>query len=141
MTELAIPAGVSHLKSPARSAASDNAPVAETVSEVLARVRVEGDAAVRDYAKRFDKSDLDAFEVSMADREAAVEALDPQTREDTEFAIENVRAFAKAQFATIGALDDFQPRPAFIWATASSRWNASAAMCRAGAIRCCPRRS
>ncbi|MFD1797367.1 histidinol dehydrogenase [Paracoccus aurantiacus] len=111
MTEPDILPGVSHLKSPARSAASDNAPVAETVAEVLARVREEGDAAVRDYSQRFDKADLTRFEVSMDEREAAVAALDPQTREDTEFAIANVRAFAEAQFATIGVLDDFQPRP------------------------------
>ena len=103
--------GVSHLKAPARSAASDNAPVAETVTQVLARVRAEGDAAVREYSQRFDKADLDRFEVSTEEREAAVAALDPQTREDTEFAIANVRAFAEAQFATIGTLDDFQPRP------------------------------
>ena len=103
--------GVSHLKAPARSAASDNAPVAETVTQVLARVRAEGDAAVREYSQRFDKADLDRFEVSTEEREAAVAALDPQTRADTEFAIANVRAFAEAQFATIGTLDDFQPRP------------------------------
>lgn len=103
--------GVSHLKAPARSAASDNAPVAETVTQVLARVRAEGDAAVREYSQRFDKANLDRFEVSTEEREAAVAALDPQTRADTEFAIANVRAFAEAQFATIGTLDDFQPRP------------------------------
>lgn len=111
MNEATNISGVTWLKAPARSAASDNAPVAETVAEVLARVRREGDAAVRDYSRQFDKADPDQFEVTMAEREAAVAALDPQTRADTEFAIENVRAFAQAQFATIGALDDVQPRP------------------------------
>lgn len=111
MTQATGIPGISHLKSPGRSAASDNAPVAETVAQVLARVRDEGDAAVRDFSQRFDKAELDRFEVTMAEREAAVAALDPQTREDTEFAIANVRAFAEAQFATIGVLEDFQPRP------------------------------
>ena len=111
MNDLTGISGITYLKAPARSAASDNAPVADTVAEVLARVRSEGDAAVRDYSKRFDKADLDRFEVTMEEREAAVAALDPQTRADTEFAIQNVRTFAEAQFATIGALEDVQPRP------------------------------
>lgn len=111
MSDPALPVGVTHLKAPARSAESDNAPVAQTVSEVLARVQREGDAAVRDYSQRFDKTDLDRFEVTPQERDAAVQALDPQTRADTEFAIANVRAFAQAQFATLGGLDDFQPRP------------------------------
>ncbi len=46
-----------------------------------------------------------AFELFSGDRQAAVHALDPQTREDTEFAIENVRRFAKAQLATILPLE------------------------------------
>lgn len=99
------------IKAPTRSAESDNAPVAEIVTEVLARVQSEGDAAVRDYSQRFDKADLTQFEVTPEEREAALAALDPQTRADTEFAIANVRAFAQAQFATIGGLDDFQPQP------------------------------
>ncbi|AUH34246.1 histidinol dehydrogenase [Paracoccus tegillarcae] len=111
MSDTALPQGVSHLKAPARSAASDNAPVAETVADVLDRVKREGDTAVRDFAQRFDKVDLADLEVTPEERDAAVAALDPQTRADTEFAIENVRAFAQAQFATIGGLDDFQPRP------------------------------
>lgn len=116
MSDPALPVGVTHLKAPARSAESDNAPVAQTVSEVLARVQREGDAAVRDYSQRFDKTDLDRFEVTPQERDAAVQALDPQTRADTEFAIANVRAFAQAQFATLGGLDDFNPGPACIWA-------------------------
>ncbi|WBU55720.1 histidinol dehydrogenase [Paracoccus sediminicola] len=111
MTPITDIPGVSYLKSPARSAASDNAPVAETVAEILERVRQNGDAAVKEYSQRFDKAELQQFEVSAEDRAAAVEALDPQTRKDTEFAISNVRGFAEAQFATMGGLEDYQPRP------------------------------
>lgn len=102
---------MTRIKSPARNAQSDTAPVSDIVAEVLARVQREGDAAVRAYALRFDKADLAQFEVTAEDREAALAQLDPQTRKDTEFAIANVRAFAQAQFATIGGLDDFQPQP------------------------------
>ncbi|WP_299837359.1 histidinol dehydrogenase [uncultured Jannaschia sp.] len=75
------------------------------VSGVLEDVRTAGDAAVARYARKFDRSDLTEFEVGPTDREAALDALDPQTRADTEFAIDNVRAFAEAQRATIAPLD------------------------------------
>ena len=101
---------VSWVKSPVRNAASDNAPVAELVAKILADVKARGDAAVRDYSAQFDKSELEVFEVSPAMRKAAVAALDPQTRKDTEFAIANVRRFAEAQLATILPLD-IEPLP------------------------------
>ena len=101
---------VSWIKAPTRSAEGDNKPVAETVAKVLAEVKARGDAAVRHYSKEFDKSELSAFEVTKAEREAAVARLDPQTRKDTEFAIANVRRFAEAQLATILPLD-IEPLP------------------------------
>ena len=103
-------AKISWVKSPTRNAESDNKPVAELVAKVLADVKTRGDAAVREYSAQFDKSDLQVFEVSLAQREAAVAALDPQTRRDTEFAIANVRRFAEAQLATILPLD-IEPLP------------------------------
>jgi sulfopropanediol 3-dehydrogenase len=93
------------VKSPSRSAVADTAPVESLVREVIAAVTARGDAAVREYAAKFDKSDLTRFEVSAEERAAAVAALDPGTRADTEFAIDNVRRFAEAQLATVGALE------------------------------------
>jgi sulfopropanediol 3-dehydrogenase len=101
---------ISWVKTPARSAEGDNKPVAETVAKVLADVKATGDAAVRLYSREFDKSDSAAFEVTTAEREAAVFRLDPQTRKDTEFAIANVRRFAQAQLATILPLE-VEPLP------------------------------
>ncbi|RFC68335.1 MULTISPECIES: histidinol dehydrogenase [Mesorhizobium] len=94
-----------HVKAPEADAASDAVAVEAAVKKIVADVRAEGDAAVRRYAKQFDKSDLEVFEVSMAQREAAVAALDPQTRKDTEFAIGRVRAFAEAQLGTMLPLE------------------------------------
>ena len=96
--------GISWIKTPKTDTAGDTA-VATTVAQVLADVRMRGDAAVRDYGLRFDGVDLAAFEVTAADRAAAVAELDPQTRADTEFAIANVRRFAEAQLATILPLE------------------------------------
>ena len=75
------------------------------VGEILAAVQARGDMAVREFSQRFDGADLEKFEVGPADRASAVEALDPQTRADTEFAIENVRRFAQAQLNTIQPLE------------------------------------
>ncbi len=103
--------GIRQAKAPTRNAETDTRPIEATVSGLLADIAARGDAAVRDYALKFDKSDLAAFEVTQEDREAALAELDPQTRADTEFAIANVRRFAEAQLATLQPLDDFQPLP------------------------------
>jgi len=101
---------LTHIKQPGRSAWSDNAPVEATVKQILDAVRQSGDAALRDYSRQFDKIEIETFEVSAKEREEAVAALDPQTRADTEFAIERVRSFAQAQRDTILPLD-VEPLP------------------------------
>ncbi|WP_374622865.1 histidinol dehydrogenase [Devosia sp.] len=99
------PSGVSYVKAPSRNSVSDNAPVETLVAEILAAVKAGGDAAVRDYSVKFDKADVAAFEVTPAEREAALAELAPQTRADTEFAIANVRRFAEAQLRTMQPLE------------------------------------
>lgn len=99
-----------YAKAPARDQIADSSSVSDLVAGVLRDVRTRGDAAVRQYSREFDKADLDQFEVSAADRAAAVAELDPQTRADTEFAIENVRRFAEAQLGTILPLE-VEPMP------------------------------
>jgi len=101
----ALEARIERLKAPARSAWSDNTPVEATVKAILDAVRQEGDTAVRRYAREFDKLDIERFEVTPAERQAALDGLERQTRADTEFAIERVRAFAEAQRQTLLPLD------------------------------------
>jgi sulfopropanediol 3-dehydrogenase len=101
---------IEFIKAPQRSAASDNAAVAALVSEVIGQVRLRGDGAVREYAKSFDRVEIENFEVTAAERAEAVAALAPQTRADTEFAIDNVRSFAEAQLGTILPLE-IETRP------------------------------
>lgn len=101
---------IRHLKPPRRDAVADTAVIETTVKEILAAVRERGDAAVRAYSKTFDKSDIQKFEVSEVERQEALNNLEPQTRRDTEFAIERVRAFAQAQLGTIQPLE-VEPLP------------------------------
>ena len=96
---------VTFIKAPKRDSVSDNAPVGALVTEVIENVRKRGDAALREYSRRFDNADLEAFEVTEAERAEALAELDPQTRADNEFAIDNVRRFAQAQLATILPLE------------------------------------
>lgn len=97
--------GVTYLRRPGGTSGSETADLQDRVASILAAVRDRGDAAVAEFAARFDASDLAAFEVGPEDRAAAVAELDPQTRADTEFAIANVRAFAQAQLATMLPLE------------------------------------
>ena len=94
-----------YVKAPNHDPAGDAGTLRDTVSAILAAVRTDGDAALRHYSNLFDKTDVTAFEVTAEERAAAVAALDPQTRADTEFAIARVRAFAEAQYATMLPLD------------------------------------
>ncbi|PZU90692.1 MAG: histidinol dehydrogenase [Chelatococcus sp.] len=101
----ALEARITHIKAPGRSAWSDNTPVEATVKAVLEAVRREGDEAVRRYSREFDKLDIEAFEVTAGERAAALDGLESQTRADTEFAIERVKAFAEAQRQTLLPLE------------------------------------
>lgn len=97
--------GVSHFRQPSRDAGADNTEVEGIVAGIISDIRQRGDAAVADYAARFDGVKLDAFEVTEQDRNAALSGLDPQSRKDTEFAIANVQSFAQAQLDTMLPLE------------------------------------
>lgn len=101
----AQPEKITFVKNARQDAAADTAAIETTVKKILADVRDKGDEAVRAYALQFDKTCPDILEVSKAERAQALDLLDRQTREDTEFAIGNVRAFAEAQLKTILPLD------------------------------------
>lgn len=96
---------IHHIKAPRQDDGSDTTKIAATVKEVLDAVRARGDEAVRHYSRLFDNSDVTSIEVTAEERASALANLDPQTRADTEFAIERVRAFAEAQLATILPLE------------------------------------
>lgn len=98
------------LKKPANPDGQDVSAIAKTVSDILKAVQTEGDAALTRYSKQFDQVDIQHFEVTREERLEAVRQLDPQTRADSEFAIERVRDFAQAQFNTIQPLE-YEPLP------------------------------
>jgi histidinol dehydrogenase len=74
------------------------ASVSGPVTEIVARVRSQGDAAVREYTRRLDTAGADpgALEVAAGDLDRAAAAIDTAVRHGLEHAIENVRAVAQA---------------------------------------------
>ncbi|WP_137862537.1 MULTISPECIES: histidinol dehydrogenase [unclassified Sphingomonas] len=76
-----------------------DADVARDVAAIVARVRGEGDAALRDLTRRFDRFDLDAhgWKLDRADCLAAWEGLEPGLRDALELAAERIAAYHAKQ--------------------------------------------
>jgi histidinol dehydrogenase len=72
--------------------------VSESVAEIIARVRAEGDAAVLGYTARFDTGGSAPSELRVPQPllDAAADALDPAVRHGLERAADNVRRVAQA---------------------------------------------
>ena len=73
--------------------------VARDVAAIVARVRAEGDGALRDLTRRFDGHDLDlaGWEIPRGDRRAALDGLDRELRGALELAAERIAAYHQAQ--------------------------------------------
>ena len=67
--------------------------VEDSVREILAQVQKNGDAALLDYARRFDKAELEALEVTQQELDAAFAATDEKLLAVLRRAAENIRAF------------------------------------------------
>lgn len=96
---------VSWIKRPQGQDAQADKSLNDTVGGIIARVKDEGDAALRDFSRQFDKVVPAQFEVTAGEIETALREMDPQTRRDSEFAIAQVRRFAEAQLATMQPLE------------------------------------
>jgi histidinol dehydrogenase len=64
--------------------------VRETTSEIVRRVRVEGDRALREMARRYDEVALAALEVPSAVRRSALAEIDPRLRSALERTARNI---------------------------------------------------
>jgi histidinol dehydrogenase len=80
-----------------------NDQIESTVAEVLRRVKTEGDTALLDYTRRFDKLDVTSvtqLEVSQAQLQAALNEISPAERAALEAAADRIRRFHERQKAT-----------------------------------------
>ena len=81
----------------AQARAEDDATVRATVEGIIKDVEARGDAAVRDYSRKFDNWDPADFRLSPAAIEAAMKSLSPREIEDIAFAQKQIREFAQIQ--------------------------------------------
>lgn len=98
-------ADIEYIKRPQGQDVQADQTLSKTVQTIIEQVRERGDAALRDYSAKFDKTTPDNFEVSPNEIASALADLDPQTRKDSEFAIAQVKRFAQAQLATLQPLE------------------------------------
>ncbi|MDR0767337.1 MAG: histidinol dehydrogenase [Methanosarcinales archaeon] len=73
------------------------ADVGSIVDAILENVKANGDAAILEYAKQFDKADLKTLAVTPAEVEEAIASLDSNLLKHLRQAAENIRRFHAAQ--------------------------------------------
>ena len=73
------------------------ADVAEPVRAIVQDVAQNGDAALRAYEKKFDRADLTALEVSPAEWDAAMDAVEPEFLQILQEAAANIRRYHEKQ--------------------------------------------
>ncbi len=71
--------------------------VEAVVDAIIADVRARGDAALRDYARKFDGAELDGLQVSEEEMAEALAAADPYFLETLRMAAANIEAFHRCQ--------------------------------------------
>ncbi|HPF78174.1 MAG TPA: histidinol dehydrogenase [Alphaproteobacteria bacterium] len=79
-----------------RSEADIDAVMAQ-VRPIIARVQAEGDAALLDFARQFDKADLTSLKVSEVEFAEARQTLDPKVKSAIDHCAANVRKFHQEQ--------------------------------------------
>jgi sulfopropanediol 3-dehydrogenase len=80
--------------------------IRETVTEILERVREEGEAAVRHYSRKFDNWDPPSFQVDAAAIEAARKQLSGEVLEAMEFAHTQIKSFARLQLESMHEFEE-----------------------------------
>ncbi|MEO8465219.1 MAG: histidinol dehydrogenase [Gammaproteobacteria bacterium] len=81
----------------ARPALKNDAQLTARVAEIIARVRAEGDAALRALTAQYDRVSPDSLEVEAAEFDAAEKKLDERQRAAIRAAAANIDAFHKPQ--------------------------------------------
>lgn len=82
--------------------------IRKSVEAILADIEQRGDAAVREYTKRFDGVDLDSFLVSPEEIDDAVDIVGPDFMAILEEAAANIRAYHERQVEQTW-IDTFRP--------------------------------
>ncbi len=76
-----------------------------SVSEIINAVKTRGDEAIREYCQKFNDGFIKNFRVSDEEIKEAFSKTDEKTKDTIQFAIDNVKEFAKAQLNSIKELE------------------------------------
>lgn len=102
---------IKELKPSKKRTEEDRSRLMATVGDIIADVRMNGDSALMEYNRRFDGCERTALRISEQEIRDAYDKVSAQEIEDIKKAAANIENFAKAQRATVGALEDFSPSP------------------------------
>lgn len=91
---------MTYKKRASKTPESETATAQKVVSEMLAKIEANGEAAVREYAKQLDKWEGD-FIATKAQIEENARRVPAQVKKDIDFAIDQVYRFAVAQRASL----------------------------------------
>ena len=80
--------------------------VTDTVAEILRQVRERGDAALREYTRKFDGADLENLLVTEAEMAEAVASVEPEFLRVLEKTAENIRKFHSRQIRNSFIIND-----------------------------------
>lgn len=105
---------IKELKPSKKRTEEDRSRLMATVGDIIADVRMNGDAALMEYNRRFDGCERTALRISEQEIRDAYDKVSAQEIEDIKKAAVNIENFAKAQRATVGALEDFSPSPGIV---------------------------
>lgn len=83
----------------------DNSQLEATVSQVLQRIQVEGDQAIKDYTQQFDGVTLDNFLVTPAEMAAAAASLSQDLKDAIQTAKANIERFHAQQKGVIEVIE------------------------------------
>jgi histidinol dehydrogenase len=80
-----------------RPALTDSALLKDTVSKILLRVQTDGDKALIDYTREFDRAELSELRLPLASIEEATHIVSSDVKSAIDVAYENIKTFHSAQ--------------------------------------------
>ena len=106
--------------------------IEQRVADILADVRLRGDAAVLDYTARFDglsASHMAALELSRDELQQAFETITPAQRGALQAAAGRVRSYHQRQLQACGLSWQYRDEDGTLLARRSRRWTGLASTC------------
>ena len=93
------------LKEPQKKTYERDAQLTKTVADIIAHVRQAQDQALREYAVKFDRMEIETVKVGQEAIRAAYEAVDEETLDAIRFSAGQIRFFAEKQKECLKELD------------------------------------